>query len=129
VGLDLYRVESPIRLVSRVDGVYSDKWSGGAVIYQRYACRGGRVTAVLLSDRQLHPAPLTIGATSGSKAVSFRYDPGVETRRMTVPLQGNGGICVAKFAVPTAIPAEVTGQADTRALGVRFLAFVYHPPR
>jgi hypothetical protein len=129
VGLDLYRVQSPIRLVSRVDGVYPDKWSGGAVLYQRYACRGGRVTAVLLSDRQLHPNPLTITASSGSKSVTFRYDPAVTTRRMTVPLQGKGGICLATFTVPTAIPAEVTGQADTRGLGVRFLAFVYHPPR
>jgi hypothetical protein len=48
---------------------------------------------------------------------------------MTTPLVTVGGTCSVTFDVPTAIPREVTGLPDTRALGVRFLRFAYHPAR
>jgi hypothetical protein len=125
IGMYVYKVNSPLRLAARVDGVYPDKWSGPTVGYQRYGCRGGSLTVTLLSDRDLHPRPETIVATSGTKTARFTYEPGVVTRKMTVPLMSAHGVCVASFAVPTAVPQQVTGRPDTRELGVRFLRFDY----
>ena len=128
IGMTLYRIHAPLRLTAKIDGVYPDKWSGATATYQRFDCRAGRLTAVMLSDRDLHPQPQTIVATEGGREVGrFVYKPGLVTRTMTVPLKSSGGTCTVVFNVPTAVPLEVTKQPDTRALGVRFLAFRYRP--
>jgi hypothetical protein len=126
IGMTLFRISRPLRLAAKIDGVYPDKWSGATVTYRRFDCRGGRLTAIMLSDRDLHPEPQTIVATEAGREVGrFVYKPGIVARRMTVPLKAAGGTCTVVFNVPTAVPLEVTGQPDTRALGVRFLGFKY----
>jgi hypothetical protein len=128
IGMTLFRINKPLRLVAKIDGVYPDKWSGATATYQRFACRGGRLTAIMLSDRDLHPEPQTIVATEAGREIGrFLYKPGLVTRRMTVPLRATTGTCTVVFNVPTAVPLEVTKQPDTRPLGVRFLAFKYRP--
>jgi hypothetical protein len=130
IGMTLYRTSSPVRLAAKVDGVYPDKWSGPTATYQRYNCRAGTLTAVMLSDRDLHPQPQTIVATEGTREIGrFVYKPGLVTRRMTVPVRPVGDTCTVNFNVPTAVPLDVTKQPDTRALGVRFLGFDYRPSR
>jgi hypothetical protein len=130
IGMTLYRAQRPLRLAAKIDGVYPDTWSGPTVTYQRFHCRPGTLTSVMLSDRDLHPQPQTIVATEGTREVGrFVYKPGLVTRRMTVPLRPVGGTCTVNFNVPTAVPLDVTKQPDTRALGVRFLAFDYRPSR
>jgi hypothetical protein len=127
-GMRLYRTAGPIAVKDVVYGIYPDRWSGAQVSYTRYACRGGTVTATLLSDRDLHPQPLTIVASNGSKDVArFTYRPGLVARHMTVPLTPSHGVCAVTFTVPVAVPQLVTGSADTRQLGVRFLRFAYRP--
>jgi hypothetical protein len=45
-----------------------------------------------------------------------------------VPLRPRGGACVARFTIsPTAVPDDVIGNGDTRALGTHFTSFVYTP--
>jgi hypothetical protein len=128
--MTLYRIQPPLRLVAKIDGVYPDKWSGPTATYQRFDCRRGTLTAVMLSDRDLHPQPQTIVATEAGREVGrFVYRPGLVTRRMTVPVRPVKGTCTVDFNVPTAVPLDVTKQPDTRALGVRFLAFAYTPSR
>jgi hypothetical protein len=127
VGMTVYRVNGPLALQGQIDGVYPDKWSGPTVTYDQYDCRGGRLTATLLSDRDLHPTSQTIVARSGTRELArFTYQPGLTPRKMTIPLIPAGGTCSVTFDVPTAIPQQVTGLPDTRALGVRFLSFAYH---
>jgi hypothetical protein len=130
LGMTVYRVDGPLVLQGQIEGVYPDKWSGPTVTFHQYKCGGGTLTATLLSDRDLHPAPQTIVARSGKRELSrFTYEPGTTPRKMTIPLVPAGGTCSVTFDVPTAIPQEVTGIPDTRALGVRFLRFAYQPSK
>jgi Dolichyl-phosphate-mannose-protein mannosyltransferase len=130
LGMTVYRVDGPLVLQGQIQGVYPDKWSGPAVTYDQYRCRGGTLTATLLSDRDLHPVPQTIVARSGNRELTrFTYKPGTAPRKMTTPLVAAGGTCSVTFDVPAAIPQQVTGLPDTRPLGVRFLRFAYHPAR
>jgi hypothetical protein len=129
VGMTLYRMPAGgVHLRAQIEGTYPDAWSGAVAIYRGYECRSGKLTVTLLSDRDLHPKPETVVALSGGKQVaSFVYRPGIVARKMTVPLIPEHGTCTITFRVPTAVPAQVTGKADTRALGIRFLRFVATP--
>jgi hypothetical protein len=130
VGMTLYRLPPGrgVHMRAQIDGIYADAWSSSVVTYRRYECRGGNLTVTLLSDRDLHPRPQKVVALAGGKPVaSFVYKPGLEARKMTVPLIPEQGVCTTMFRVPTAIPAQVTGKADPRALGIRFLRFVTTP--
>jgi hypothetical protein len=130
LGMTVYRVDGPLALQGQAEGIYPDKWSGSTVDYRQFRCNGGTLTALLLSDRDLHPKPETIVASSGKRVLArFRYDPGLVVRRMTVPLVASGGTCSVTFRVPTAVPQQVLGATDTRALGVRFLRFTYRPAK
>jgi hypothetical protein len=84
----------------------------------------------MLSDRDLHPHVQTIVATAGTRELGrLSFRPDVAAKRLTVPLVPQNGLCAVTYTVsPTAVPAEVTHKADTRALGVRFLSFDYKPP-
>jgi hypothetical protein len=118
-----------LRVEQQVGGIYADRWSGPTVNYHRFSCRGGSLTVTLLSDRDLHPTPQTIVATSGTTVLGrFTYRPGVVARKMKVPLRAVNGVCDVAFSVPVAVPQEVTHLPDTRQLGVRFLRFAYRPP-
>jgi hypothetical protein len=130
IGTAVYRTSSPLRIVAKIDGIYPDHWSGASAGYTRYGCRPGTLTVTLLSDRDLHPTLQTIVAVDPNQRELGRlsYRPKLAARRLSVPLRPQHGVCAVTFNVsPTAVPAQVTGQPDTRALGIRFLRFDYRP--
>jgi len=111
VGVSVWAVARPVRVVTSVSGLYpDDNWSGRVVVYRRNECAGGSVRVDLLGDPGLFHLPQTVSA-NGITRVVF---PGVRTG-MTVPLRR----CAARFVV------SPTKLADGRRLGVRFLTFAY----
>jgi hypothetical protein len=129
VGMYGYRTPSPVRLAAKIDGISGDRWSGPTVDYTRYSCGGGTLTTWLLGDPTLEPHPESVVASVAGKTVAAKtFTPTVRPVAMRVPLRGSGGLCHVTFTVsPTVVPAQVTGTADTRTLGVRFLRFAYRP--
>ena len=126
-GMVLRRLEGPMRIAYRVDGLYpDDTWSGKRVTYTRLRCRGGRLTVGLAGDATLFEGRQTVSADG--KSVSFQPS---QTATLTVPLRPRSdGSCRVVFTVtPTAIPAAVVkGSSDTRVLGAHFTAFRYTGP-
>ncbi|HUY71738.1 MAG TPA: hypothetical protein VMV08_05810, partial [Gaiellaceae bacterium] len=133
VGVDLYRVDGPIVILSHVTGLYQDTWSGQTgrtVTYQRVECTGGRVEVKLQGDAQLFPTPQTVVATEVGAVVGRTTIPVNGPKWLTVPLHpAANGRCVVEFTVGrTRVPARVErGSVDTRALGAHFLTFDYLP--
>jgi Dolichyl-phosphate-mannose-protein mannosyltransferase len=130
----LYRVDGPLRQVSRVSGVYGDTWSGRDVTYTRLDCTGGTLAVQLQSDGNLFMRPNLVTASSGNRSSSNTLAsatvPVTGTATMRVPLSPADGRCVVRFHVAdTAVPAVVLGppNTDTRELGVHFNRFTYHP--
>src|SRR5262249_28710295 len=68
-GMLLRRTDGLVAIASRVDGVYSDGWSGPSVTYTRLRCRGGSVTALIGSDDKLFKRPKTV--TAEGRSVTF----------------------------------------------------------
>jgi hypothetical protein len=126
----LYRVNGPLRQVSRVTGVYGDTWSGKHAAYTRFHCTGGTLIVQLQSDPNLFKAPNTVTATSAGRGIRAVVPAGGKTL-MRVPLRPAAGRCTVRFTVgDLAVPAVVLGppNTDTRALGVHFNRFTYLPP-
>ena len=122
-GIVLLRTKGLVRIGDRIEGLYpKDTWSARRVVYTRFRCTGGRVTASVSSDPKIFHRPQTIRANGRS----LTFDP-KDVVDFTVPLRPQGGICRAVFKVsPTAIPAVVLrGSSDGRVLGAHFLAFTY----
>jgi hypothetical protein len=114
----LYRTDSPLRETQLVDGLYPDTWSGRHVIFTRFRCSGGRVTALVETDAHL----LRRAQVVSSGGVRVRVPPGA-SRTITVPLQPRPGArCTARFTVT---PTKVPGKGDLRRLGMHFLGFRY----
>jgi dolichyl-phosphate-mannose-protein mannosyltransferase len=130
----LYRVNGPLRQVSRVSGVYGDTWSGRDVTYTRLQCSGGTLSVRLQSDKNLFTRPNAVTAISGQGTpISLQIHAPVPvsgTTTMRIPLQPIGGRCTVRFEVANvAVPALVLGppNTDTRSLGVHFNRFTYLP--
>jgi glycosyltransferase involved in cell wall biosynthesis len=125
-GIVLLRTDGLMRIGDRIEGLYpNDTWSARRVVYTRFRCAGGSVTASISSDQKVFHAPQTVRANG--RHVTF--DP-KEVVDLTVPLRPEGGICRVVFKVaPTAIPAVVLrGSSDGRVLGAHFLDFRYAAP-
>ena len=126
VGVDLYRVNGPIVILSHVRGLYPDTWSGRTVTYQRVECTGGKVAATLQGDIKLFPAGQTVVAREGGAVVGRTRIPANGQTTLTVPLHpAANGQCLIRYTVGrTRVPARVEpGSIDTRALGAHFLNF------
>jgi len=118
LGLTLWRVEGPLRSLTRVTGLYAGgTWSGPTVEYSRAHCAGGALRVMLLGDASLFTGLQRVRAGDVTRLVV----PGVPAA-MTVPLSA----CRARFVVD---PTRVPGGTDRRRLGVHFLSFEYLPPR
>lgn len=132
-GMLLYRVNGPLRQLSRVEGLYpQDTWSTPAVTYTRLSCRGGTLAVELQSDPALFTKPQTVRALVGGREVSRVRVPPRGIRILRVPLAPSGGTCAVRFTVsPTAIPALVTRgeNPDSRELGIHFNSFRFSPRR
>ena len=128
-GMLLYRVEGPLRQISRVTGLYpQDTWSGPRVIYTRLDCDGGSLTVLLQSDTALFTKPQRVTAFVRNRQVAHVVVPPGGERTLRVPLEAVDRWCSARFEVsPTAIPAVVTKgeNPDPRELGIHFNRFAY----
>jgi len=129
VGLAVYETDGPIRYTGRLDGLYHDSWSTATPSYSGIACHGGELTVMLVGDPTLHPTPVTVVATSGGRTVGrIVVKPSRVKRSFTVPVVSHGNRCEVSYRIsPTAVPAELSGGGDTRALGMRFTRVVYQP--
>jgi hypothetical protein len=124
--MSLWRVERPMRSLSRVDGLYEgETWSGREVRWLHRRCDVGRLEVDLSSDGTLFRAAQRVRAVGGP---AVTLPPG-GSARLVVPLEPQDGRCVVRFVVsPTAVPARViAGSTDTRRLGAHFDAFRYIP--
>ena len=118
LGINLWRLDGPVRSVTRVTGLYRyDTWSGAAVTYRRFGCRGGSVKVTLLGDAGLFQGAQTVRVGG----VAHHVEPGVPTT-ITAPLVR----CAARFTIS---PTRVPGHGDSRRLGIHFYAFGYLPSR
>jgi hypothetical protein len=125
VGVDLYRVNGPVIILTHVSGLYyRDTWSGKAVTYQRVECTGGTLAVQLQGDEALFKRPQTVVATEDGSAVGRARIPVNGQTVLRVPLRpAANGRCTVRFTVGrTLVPAH-----DPRALGAHFLTFTYHP--
>jgi Dolichyl-phosphate-mannose-protein mannosyltransferase len=129
-GMLLYRVNGPLRQVSRVEGLWPDTWSKRTVTYTRLGCKGGTLAVQLQSDENLFAVPNRVTASVGGANVGSVDVPPVGTRILRVPLHAAQGNCVTRFDVArVAVPAKVaSNSSDTRVLGVHFNSFRYSPP-
>ena len=130
----LYRVDGPLRQISRVNGIYGDTWSGKDATYTRLDCSGGTLLVQLQSDPNLFTRPNVVTASAGNRSpantLASATVPVTGTTTMRVPLSPVDGRCVVRFHVAdTAEPAVVLGppNTDTRELGVHFNRFTYRP--
>jgi hypothetical protein len=129
-GMTVYRTRGQLRLAARISGIYpSDNWSGGEVTYTRLRCDGGRLRVTLTSDPNLFRSSQLVSASVGGKPVArTALLPNSVDVPLVVPLRPRGGACVVRFTIsPTAVPDDVVGNGDTRALGTHFTSFVYIP--
>jgi Dolichyl-phosphate-mannose-protein mannosyltransferase len=127
-GMDLYRLNGPLRQVARITGVYADSWSGPTVTYSRVDCDGGSVAVTLQGDPNLFPQPNLVEASEQGVSVASASVPVTGHTVMRVPLRSIAHRCVVRFRVRhTAVPAIVQGppNTDTRVLGTHFTGFVY----
>ncbi len=131
VGVSLYRVDGPVVLLTKIEGIYkNDTWSGRSVTYQRVECGGGSLAVTLQGDQHLFKRPQTVTATEAGSVVGRTSIPVAAERVLRVPLRpAANGRCTVRFTVGrTLVPAHVVpGQTDTRELGAHFLTFDYKP--
>lgn len=127
-GMNLYRLNGPLRQVARITGVYADSWSGRSVTYSRVDCDGGFVTVTLQGDPNLFTQPNVVDARERGRLVGSAVVPVTGTTALRVPLGSSGHRCSVRFVVHhTAVPALVLGppSTDTRVLGTHFTNFVF----
>jgi hypothetical protein len=118
LGISLWKVDGPLRSLTRVTGLYpGGTWSGPSVQYRRLQCAGGAVRVTLLGDASLFARVQRVRAGDVTRLIV----PGVPAQ-MTVPLSS----CRVRFDVS---PTKVPGTRDDRVLGAHFLSFEYLPPR
>jgi hypothetical protein len=125
--LILYRVRTPLRLETRLDGVYGDGWSSANATYTNFSTRPGTVRVDV--GRAGWSGPDTPGAVridveridTGRRVATARWVVHSGSKR-TFRLKTPAAPYRVKVSVhPTFSPAQF-GQPDTRQLGVQ-LAF------
>jgi hypothetical protein len=129
LGMVLYRVGGPIRLVVReLDGVYQDSWSGPTAGYTRYPCVSGTLSVALEGYAKLQPRPITVVARSAGRVLRIVVPPTDAERTLAIPLRPSNKLCQVAFSIsPTVVPAKVLGGADKRELGIRFKRATFSP--
>ena len=127
-GMTLYRVDNPVRLAGATAGIYPDHWSGPTVQYTRYPCSRGSLVVRLAGYRPLQPRPITVVAKAPTRTLARIVVPPGAKRSLVVPLAPSDRRCLVNFSIsPTAVPAKILGNKDTRELGIRFLRLDYRP--
>jgi Dolichyl-phosphate-mannose-protein mannosyltransferase len=133
LGVNLYRVNGPVVILSQIGGLYpDDTWSGKTASYQRVECTGGSLAVTLQGDPKLFRRPQTVIATEGGRIVGRATIPVSKETTLEVPLSPTADHrCAVLFTMGrTLVPERVQpGSADRRSLGAHFLEWNYKPPR
>jgi hypothetical protein len=129
IGLALYRVDGPMVILTRVNGLYAnDTWSGPRVTYRRLRCSGGQLSVRLGTDAHLFSGNQVVTAIeNGHEVASIQIAP-TALPTLGVPLDPDAnGECTVAFTVTTLrVPAVVQpGSRDNRRLGAHFFSFDY----
>jgi hypothetical protein len=133
IGLSLYKVNGPLVVLTRVDGVDSDTWGGRYVSYRRFDCHGGHLTVTLASDLKLFAVPNRIAVRQfGRLTTTIHLDPRTTPQSplvVRIPLRPRRGVCRVSFvAAFTSVPAtHEPGSTDRRRLAAHYQSFVYSP--
>ena len=73
VGVDLYRVNGPVVILTHVSGLYpNDTWSRRTVTYQRVECTGGTVAVELQGDAACSGGPRRSSRPSTGRSSAAR---------------------------------------------------------
>lgn len=121
--LVLYRVEQPLRLAERVEGLYADGWMGADAVFTRYAGVPGLLEVVLSRTGWTGPSPpghVTVDVTplrgEGRSRTTGVVRSGRETTiRLTPP---KPPFQIRVHVEPTFSPATY-GGGDARQLGAQ----------
>lgn len=128
IGLGLYRVDGPLVILTRVDGLYAnDTWGRRRVTYHRFSCTGGVLSVRMGTDANLFSADQVVSVRENGRVLTtVRIAPAAQPT-VRVPLRPRRRVCTVRFvAALTRVPAEVQpGNTDTRALAVHYYSFVY----
>ncbi len=127
-GLNLVKTQGAWRALEATNGVMGDQWSGAEFTYVRYRCTGGMVEVTLESDPGLHLGPVNVTPMVNDRARQVVAIPPRGITNVLTRLEPKDGSCVVRYVVdPTAVPADVFGGPDTRALGVLVRRITFIP--
>jgi hypothetical protein len=129
--LVLYRLRAPLRLETRLDGVYGDGWSGPTATYTNYSQSPGMVRVAV--GRGAWGGPDVPGSVtidverldSGRRVSSVRWVVHNASRRIFRLMTPAAAFRVEVRVQPTFSPASY-GSSDQRQLGAQ-LAFAFEP--
>jgi hypothetical protein len=129
--LVLYRVPAPLRLETRLDGVYGDGWSGPNATYTNYSARPGTVRVDVGRGAWGGPdvpgrVTISVERVDSGRRVSFArwvvHNASTRTFSLRTPA---AAFRVEVHVQPTFSPATY-GSSDQRQLGAQ-LAFAFKP--
>jgi glycosyltransferase involved in cell wall biosynthesis/4-amino-4-deoxy-L-arabinose transferase-like glycosyltransferase len=130
MGLVLYRASTPVRLASRVRGLYADTWTGPTADWRLLRCGGGSLRLHVRSDPTLFAGVtqrIAISGTTTRRTVSLGAS---QERTIVLPVHSVGGACSVRLDVsPTRRPADVPAleNPDGRMLGIHLDKLTYTP--
>lgn len=128
-GMRIYELAGPIEVRERLDGLYSDRWSGSVFAYRRYACEPGVLRLDLESGPALHPRRFAATVSQhGRRTGRLWFSPRVLYPKATIRLVPRNGLCEVALEMPTGFAGRST-RGDLRQLGLRFLSVRYVPDR
>lgn len=127
--MQVVEVDPPLRVAQLVTGIFSDGWSSGSIGFTRYACSGGALSVDVESDLRLRVGPVDVVPKVGDVVLApVSVPPDGKPVRIVVPLRAADGVCSTQLDIPgTVVPQTVSGEPDTRSLGVRVVALNYQP--
>jgi hypothetical protein len=124
-GIDLYRLDGPLRQAVWVRGLYPDYWAGPRIQYVRRECTGGTLAVRLQGDANLFSKPSQVVVRSHGKVIALAVVRQLAPEQLLkVPLRARNGECSATFEIS---PSAVPGGGDDRRLATRVIDMTYTP--
>jgi 4-amino-4-deoxy-L-arabinose transferase-like glycosyltransferase len=124
-GVDVYRLDGPLRQAVWVRGLYPDYWAGPRIQYLRRDCTGGTLAVRLQGDANLFSRPSHVVVRSHGTVIARTTVAQLAPEQLfNVPLRARNGECAATFDIS---PSAVPGGGDDRRLATRVLGLTYTP--